>query len=70
LAHELGHRILHTSDELLADAFALGLTAGRQRGSLKSALRAIGGLDAVPYPRLLALYSQCRKIDNQNKSKQ
>lgn len=68
LAHELGHRLLGTSSEEVADAFALGLTAGRRRRSLKSAVRAVASMHAVPAARVEALYGLCRRIDqNHNK---
>lgn len=67
LAHELGHRLLMTSSETEADAFALGLTAGRQRRSLKSAVRAVASMEAVPVARLRALYNLCLQTDRQQK---
>lgn len=68
LAHELGHRLLGTSSEEEADAFALGLTAGRRRRSLKDAVRAVAAMRAVPAARVEALYCLCRRIDkNHNK---
>lgn len=63
LAHELGHRLLPTPDEQLADAFALGLTAGRQPQSLKNAFRSIASFRDVPLPRLQALYQLCLRAD-------
>lgn len=67
LAHELGHLILDTDNEQLADAFALGLTAGRQNRSLKHALRAVASMHVVPYHRLNALYDLCLLVDRRRK---
>lgn len=66
LAHELGHRLLKTSREELADAFALGLTAGRQRRSLKEAIYALAKLETVPISRLQALYRLCLQADRKH----
>ena len=67
LAHELGHLLLDTDSEELADAFALGLTAGRQHRSLKSALSAVASMRVVPHSRLEHLYSLCLAVDRQPK---
>lgn len=67
LAHELGHRLLGTGDELVADAFALGLTAGRQHKSLRSALSAVAKMDAVPVSRVRQLYRLCMEQDIKHK---
>lgn len=69
LAHELGHRLLGTADEQVADAFALGLTAGRRRRSLKSAVSAVAKMRAVPAARVEALYSLALRLDRQHNSK-
>lgn len=65
IAHELGHLLLDTNNETLADAFALGLTAGRQHQSLKHSLRALASIPTIPLHRLQHLYSLCRTIDQQ-----
>lgn len=49
LAHEMGHYLLSTSNELLADAFALGMTAGTEHASLKKSLRTLLRLDIPAY---------------------
>lgn len=69
LAHELGHWLLETGREDVADAFALGLTAGRQHRSLKSALTALASMEAVPYSRIEALYTLCLAIDKQKRTR-
>lgn len=66
LAHELGHRLTGSADEQVADAFALGLTAGRQRRSLKSAISAVASMRAVPASRVEALYKLCLRIDRKH----
>ncbi len=63
LAHELGHWLLATDDEEAADAFALGLLAGTERGSLKKCLDALNRLHTIPYDRLEALYRRCLATD-------
>ena len=63
LAHEVGHVATGSSDERVADAFALGLTAGRQQCSLKNALSAVASMEVIPYERLAALYRQCLYTD-------
>ena len=67
LAHELGHRCLGTDSEELADAFALGLVAGRQPRSLLSSLRAVASMKAVPLARLEQLYRLCLLVDRNRK---
>lgn len=66
LAHELGHRITMSRRETVADAFALGLTAGRRPRSLKSAVGAVASMQAVPASRVAALYSLCLQVDRQH----
>lgn len=63
LAHEIGHVVLGTSDEELCDAFALGLTAGRQHRSLKEAVLAIASLPRVPAKRADALFRLAARMD-------
>lgn len=69
IAHELGHLLLDTDNELLADAFALGLTAGRQHQSLKNALRALASMPTIPLHRLQHLYALCQNLDSQTHKK-
>lgn len=68
LAHELGHLFLASDDEQLCDAFALGLTAGRQPRSLKSAIAAVAAMHNVPAVRVAALLDLCRRVDKPNQS--
>lgn len=63
LAHELGHYLLGTGEEEVADAFALGALAGTERKSLKKSLAAINAMPSIPYERLLALYKLAEQID-------
>lgn len=69
LGHELGHVVLGSADEELCDAFALGLTAGRQHRSLKSAVQAVASLERVPAKRVEALLALAKRIDKDRKNK-
>lgn len=63
VAHELGHVLLCTDSEYEADAFALGLTAGRAPQSLKRAVSAIARMQAVPAARVRRLLHLCQAVD-------
>lgn len=62
ILHELGHYLLNTSSEQLADAFALGLLAGSQPYSLRLSLHTLQQLDITP-SRMAALAALCLHID-------
>lgn len=66
LAHELGHYLLNTNQEEIADTFAIGLLAGTEHKSLKKSLDALYRLHTIPYSRLLTLYNTALKIDKQH----
>lgn len=66
LAHELGHFLMGSGDEEVADAFALGALAGTEPRSLKKSLAALYHLQTIPYQRMEALYKRCLQIDKQN----
>lgn len=65
-AHEIGHMVLCTHNEAVADAFALGMTAGRSKRSLKEAVRVVGSMAAVPANRLQSLLNLCYYVDPKN----
>lgn len=67
LAHELGHYIMQTGDEEVADAFALGALSGTEGKSLKKSLAAINAMETIPYERLMALYRMAEHIDSNQK---
>lgn len=67
VAHELGHWLLDTGSEHLADAFALGLLAGTGRRSLMRSLEALNRLHTIPYSRLEALYTVARQLDRKHR---
>ncbi len=69
LAHELGHFLMGSGDEEVADAFALGALAGTEPRSLKKSLAALYHLQTIPYQRMEALYKRCLQIDKQNYNK-
>lgn len=62
LGHELGHLVLETDDEHLADAFALGLITGRFRRSLRHAVAAVASMEVVPAMRLQQLLQLCEEV--------
>lgn len=66
LAHELGHFLMGSGNEEVADAFALGALAGTEPRSLKKSLAALYHLPTIPYQRMQALYRRCLLIDKQN----
>ena len=68
LAHELGHYLLGTSSEEAADAFALSALAGTERNSLKKSIETLYHVQAIPYERMLALYTLALQIDKSNNS--
>ena len=68
LAHEVGHWIMNTSNEEVADAFALGILAGTERRSLKKSLEALNRMHTIPYQRLDALYRRCLATDKASKT--
>lgn len=70
LAHELGHYIMNTGVEEVADAFALGALAGTEPRSLKQSVAALYHLRTIPTARLQALYERAQKIDQQQNLKQ
>lgn len=67
LAHELGHYIMQTGIEEVADAFALGALAGTERKSLKQSLAALYAMPTIPYGRLEAMARRCEQIDRNHK---
>lgn len=69
LAHEMGHHALQTNSETTADRYALHLTAGTTPQSLKSAMRALNSMQAIPYNRLQTLFNECKTIDQAMKQK-
>lgn len=68
LAHELGHYLLSTSDEEVADAFALHLLAGTEHKSLKRSIAALYSIHNIPYSRMLTLYNLALTIDKQHQN--
>lgn len=63
VAHEMGHLLMKTADERVADAFALGLLAGTERDSLRASLRTLEKVD-IPPARLQRLLHLAIGIDN------
>ena len=68
LAHELGHYLMDSGDEEVADAFALGALAGTEPRSLKKSLSALYNLQTIPYDRMKALYMRCLQLDKNQKN--
>ena len=62
VAHELGHLLMNTANESIADAFALGLLAGTVRNSLRGCVSALGKVD-VPPSRLKRLLRMAVMMD-------
>lgn len=66
VAHELGHLLLGTPSECLADAFALGMTQGTVKRSLKAAVETLDRIPGVTHRRVadmlkLAVITDLRK---------
>ena len=66
VAHELGHLLLGTPSERLADSFALGMTQGTRKGSLKAAVETLDRIPGVTRRRVadilrLAVITDIRK---------
>lgn len=67
IAHELGHYIMQSGNEEVADAFALGALAGTEKKSLKQSLAALYAMPTIPYERLEAMERRCEQIDRNHK---